>query len=149
MKFRLSLLSTCFAFMLVSQGQTPPPSPPSMQQDSQPASLASSMSKGESKLRGCLRSTNGKYSVESGRLGRVWLSGSEDFAPSVGHTVIVHGSFLDVTAPTSPAPGDPKTDSGASSMRHERNFQVSKIETVSNTCTLKNNRAERSSTDPQ
>ena len=49
--------------------QAPPTSSehsaPSMQQDSQPASMASSANRGDKVVSGCLRSKDGKYKLES------------------------------------------------------------------------------------
>jgi hypothetical protein len=70
MKFPFSLLAICGAISALCLGQLSAQSSHdnsshSMQQDSQPPSLASSMDKGAQKLTGCLRSDNGKYVIES------------------------------------------------------------------------------------
>ena len=116
----------------LSAQSSPDNSSHSMQQDSQPASLASSMDKGEQKLTGCLRSDNGKYVIESKLHKKIWLSGPEDFGPHKGHTVTLYGSYLNDTAPVNKRPAADPAQS-----RSEVDFQVSKIEMVSNTCTLK------------
>ena len=105
MKRLLLMLGTCLAFTAMSMAQTsqqtsPNPtypsgtSSPTMQQDSQQGSMANSENKGEKKIKGCIRSENGKYVLESKHHKMIALTGSEDFAPHVGHTVTVHGNFL-------------------------------------------------------
>ena len=138
MKLPFSQLAICVAVAALCLGQLSAQSSPdnsshSMQQDSQPASLASSMDKGEQKLTGCLRSDNGKYVIENKLHKKIWLSGPEDFGPHKGHTVTLYGSYLNDTAPANKgtAAADPARSRAAV------NFQVSKIEMVSNTCTLK------------
>jgi hypothetical protein len=146
MKLRLSLLAPYAVFVGVSliqssttqaSAQSFPDSPPhSMQQDSQPASLASSLNKGERKLTGCIRSDNGQYVVESKLHKKVWLSGPEDFAPHTGHTVILYGTYLNGSAPANSGRADQKKSSEHSPNRQENNFQVTKVEMVSDTCAV-------------
>lgn len=146
MKLRLSLLAPYAAFVVVSlvqtsttqtSAQSSPDSPPhSIQQDSQPASLASSLNKGERKLTGCIRSDNGKYVVESRPHKKTWPSGAEDFAPHTGHTVILYGTYLNGSTPAHSGRTDQKKSSEPAPSRQENNFQVTKIETVSDTCAV-------------
>jgi hypothetical protein len=125
----LPMLITCFLLSATSIAhgtqQTPPassePSAPSMQQDSQPGSMASSANKGNKIISGCVRSKNGKYMLEGKHHKTIWLTGSEDFAPHVGHTVTIHGSFMFSTE-TSP--------SGQGS-----DFQAKQLEMVADRCT--------------
>jgi hypothetical protein len=143
MKLPSSLLAPCIAVMALSlaqaSAQSSPDSPShSMQQDSQPASLASSLSKGERKLTGCIGSENGKYFVESRLHKKTWLSGSEDFALQAGHKVILYGNFLNESAPKTTARADHGQVAETSSSRQENNFQVSKVEMVSDACPGKN-----------
>jgi hypothetical protein len=118
-----------------------------MQQDSQPASLASSLNEGSTKLSGCIRLESGKYLVESKRHKKIWLSGPVEFAPHTGHTVILHGSFLNESASTNALAGNQRTATEPSVTRQKNNFQVAKIEMVSDTCTLKNTRGIKGSSD--
>lgn len=139
MKKLLPMLVTCcltFTAASIAQGtqQTPlsstnPPehSAPPMQQDSQPGSMASSMNKGDKTVKGCIRSNNGKYMLESKHHKTIWLTGSEDFAPHVGHTVTVHGSFLPST--------------GTSSAGQGSDFLVKQIGMVADRCTLESQKA--------
>lgn len=148
MKLRLSLRASFSVFMAVliltsatqifvheasAQSSTDTP-PHSMQQDSQPASLASSLNQGESKLTGCIRSDNGKYIVETKLHKRVWLSGPEDLAPHAGHSVILYGTYLNGSIPANAARAEQKKSEQPSQARQGNNFQVSKIEMLSDTC---------------
>jgi hypothetical protein len=146
----LLMLATCLAFTAASMAQgtqqtSPRPtypsgnSSPSMQQDSQQGSMANSANKGEKKVKGCIRSENGKYVLESKNHKMIALTGSEDFAPHVGHTVTVHGNFLGgSSSPMSEnAPTAAGTSSAGSSSGGEGSeFQVSKMDMVSESCTL-------------
>jgi hypothetical protein len=127
MKLLISLLTPLIALVAASLAQSSPRSSPdkpphSMQQDSQPASLASSLNEG-------------------------WLSGPVEFAPHTGHTVILHGSFLNESASTNRSPGNQRTAAEPSATRQENNFQVAKIEMVSDTCTLKNTKGIKGCSD--
>ena len=142
MKLPFSQLAICVAIAALCLGQlsaqsTPDNSSHSIQQDSQPPSLASSMDKGEQKLTGCLRSDNGKYVIERKLHKKVWLSGPEDFGPYKGHTVTLDGSYLNDTAPANKG-----TSAASAASRSGSNFQVSKIETVSNTCAPKSTKSD-------
>jgi hypothetical protein len=141
MKLPISLLTALIALIAASlaqsSSQSSPDEPPhSMQQDSQPASPASSLHEGSTKLTGCIRSESGKYLLESKRHKKIWLSGPVEFAPHTGHAVILHGSFLNESASTNTSPGNQGTATEPSVTRQEKNFQVAKIEMVSDTCTL-------------
>lgn len=115
--------------MMAQQTSPNSSSSPSMQQDSQPGSMANSANKGATKIKGCIRSEHGNYLLESKRHKVVALTGSEDFAPHVGHTVTLYGNFLPGTAMGGAAGANGKSAPSA-------NFQVSKMEMVSETCAL-------------
>jgi hypothetical protein len=88
-----------FTAALVAQStqQTSPnstPKPAASSPDSQQASTGNAENKGEKKLKGCIRSENGKYVLETRHDKMVSLTGSQDFAPHVGHTVTLHGKFV-------------------------------------------------------
>ena len=112
------------ASMVHGTQQMPPDlsehSAPSMQQDSRPGSMASSANRGDKVVSGCLRSKDGKYMLESKHHRTIWLSGSEDFAPQVGHTVMVHGSFMSSTEVSPPG--------------QVSDFQVKQIDMVADHC---------------
>ena len=125
----LAMLVTCLLLSAASiahgRQQAPPASSehsaPSMQQDSQPGSMASSANKGDKIISGCLRSKNGKYMLEGKHHKTIWLTGSEDFAPHVGHTVTIHGNFMSSTE--------------ASSAGQASDFQAKQIDMVADRCT--------------
>jgi hypothetical protein len=135
MKILLSLVlgTGIFAFSLAkTTAQTTPENPTrSMQQDSQPASLANSVNQGEKKIAGCLRQERSKFVLENGHR-KIWLSGPEDFASHAGHAVALYGNFLSTSASASGANTDTKTDGHRSNQGSD--FQVTKIEMVSATC---------------
>jgi hypothetical protein len=150
MKLPISLLTALIALIAASlaqsSSQSSPDKPPhSMQQDSQPASLASSLNEGSTKLTGCIRLESGKYLLESKRHKKIWLSGPVEFAPHTTHAVILQGSFLNESASTNTSPGNRATE--PSVIRQENNFQVAKIEMVSDPCTLKNTKGIKGSSD--
>jgi hypothetical protein len=152
MKLPISLFTALIALIAASlaqsSSQSSPDKPPhSMQQDSQPASLASSLNEGSTKLTGCIRSESGKYLLEGKRHKKIWLSGPVEFAPHTGHAVILHGSFLNGSASSNTSPGNQHTAAEPSATRQESNFQVAKIEMVSDTCTLKNTKGIKGSSD--
>jgi hypothetical protein len=166
MKRLLLMLGTCLAFaamsMAQSSQQTSPnpnyPSPnssPTMQQDSQQGSMANSESKGEKKLKGCIRSENGKYVLESKHHKMISLTGSEDFAPHVGHTVTLHGNFLGGSHSASSGAMSENTgtaagtstgapSAGASSSGEGSDFQVTKMDMVSESCNLEGQKGTKS-----
>jgi len=175
MKRLLLMLGTCLAFTAMSMAQTsqqtsPNPtypsgtSSPTMQQDSQQGSMANSENKGEKKIKGCIRSENGKYVLESKHHKMIALTGSEDFAPHVGHTVTVHGTFLNgsnsassgsMSGNTGTATGTsstgtaPTSSAGASSAGGEGSeFQVTKMDMVSESCTMEGQKGMKGDKGP-
>jgi hypothetical protein len=104
-----------------------------MQQDSQPGSMASAANKGNKRIKGCIRCNNGKYILESKDHKMIWLTGPENFASHVDHTVMVHGSFLKTSE---------KADSRASSAGQGSDFQVKQIDTIADRCTLETQKAK-------
>jgi hypothetical protein len=104
-------------------------SAPAMQQDSQPASMASAADKGDRAIKGCLRSNGGKYSLESKHQKPIWLTGSEDLPSHVGQLVVVHGSFISSTE--------------ASSGGQAHNFQVKQVDMVADRCTQTGNASNK------
>jgi hypothetical protein len=119
----------------VSAQSSPDNSSHSMQQDSQPPSMANSMDKGQQKLTGCIRSDQGKYVIGNKLHKKIWLSGPEDFGPHKGHTVTLYGSYLNDTTST-------HKGASADASRLGSNFQVTKIDMVSNTCSLKSTQSD-------
>ena len=128
MKTILPMLVTCLLLSappMAHGGQQAAPassehSAPSMQQDSQPGSMASSANKGDRVVSGCLRSKDGKFMLESKHHKMIWLTGSEDLGPHVGHSVTVHGNFMSST-------GNPPVGQVS-------DFQVKQIDMVADHC---------------
>ena len=157
----LLMLATCLAFTAASMAQgtqqkspnpTYPPadSSPSMQQDSQPGSMANSENKGQKKIKGCIRSENGKYVLESKHHKTISLTGSEDFAPHVGHTVTVHGNFLNgsksagaMSQNTGTGTSSTGAPSAGAASGEGSDFQVTKMDMVSDSCTLENQKGTK------
>lgn len=129
MKKILPTIAVCVLFIAAlpaQPAQQPTPgSGPAMQQDSQPASMASAADKGDKTVKGCLRSNGGKYSLESKHRKTVWLTGSEDVSSHVGQFVVVHGSFISSTE--------------AASGGQAHNFQVKQVDMVADRCTQTGN----------
>jgi hypothetical protein len=146
MRTLLLMLAVCLTFTAASMAQNTQqtsPNSPSMQQDSQPGSMANSENKGDKKIRGCIRSENGNYMLESKHHKMITLTGSEDFAPHVGHTVTLYGTFLPGPAAGAGAE-NAGTTAGASSAGQGSNFQVSKMYMVSESCILENQKGMKS-----
>jgi hypothetical protein len=124
------------AFIVSPMAQTTPENPTrSMQQDSQPASLASSVNQGEKKISGCLRQEKEKFALENGHHKKIWLSGPEDFASHAGHTVTLYGNFLTTSAPSKRSA--PRSNQGT-------DFQVTRMETMSPTCETEKSKVSKS-----
>ncbi len=119
-----------------AKSQTTPEGPSrSMQQDSQPASLANSVNPGEKKMSGCLRQEKGKFVLENARHKKIWLSGPEDFAAQAGHTVSLYGNFLNTSESANSAKTGARSDLHGSSQATD--FQVTRMEMVSASCSQK------------
>jgi hypothetical protein len=88
-------------------------------------------SKGEKKLKGCIQSQGGKYVLQDRHGKEVALSGSQDFASHVGHTVTVHGTY----AGGSDASAGAAAASSNSAMSGDQ-FLVSKLDMVSESCSM-------------
>jgi len=132
---RNTLLALAFGlgFAVSLMAQTTPENPSrSMQQDSQPASLASSVNQGEKKISGCLRQEKEKFALENGHHKKIWLSGPEDFASHAGHTVTLYGNFSPTSAPSN------------SSTHSSTDFQVTRMEMVSPTCETEKSKVYKS-----
>jgi hypothetical protein len=101
---------------------------PEMQTQSQIDSQKQGQTNGERKLKGCIASQGGNYTLQTKHGKEVPLAGSADFASHVGHTVTVHGMYgsnSTVAAPTGSTPDNSASDG---------QFMVSKIDMVSDTC---------------
>jgi hypothetical protein len=134
----LIAIGVAFPVFIVAQAlmQTAPADQShSMQQDSQPASLAKSVNQGEKKIAGCLRQESGKFALDNGHR-KIWLSGPEDFAAHAGHSVTLYGNFLRTSVANNSANTDANTNGHSSNhpSTQEADFQVTRIEMVSTTC---------------
>jgi hypothetical protein len=83
-------------------------------------------SKGEKKMKGCVQSQGGSYVLMDKHGKQIPLSGSSDIASHVGHTVTVHGTY---------GSGASAMNSASSSGPGET-FNVTKIDTNSETCKM-------------
>lgn len=107
-----------------SQGSSPTAS----QQRSSSGMQSSDNAKGDQKLTGCVRSTNGEYMLETKKGKSVSLAG-QDVSAHVGHTVAVHGSWNSAGASDSSAMG------GGANAKAGKSFNVSSVEMISDSCT--------------
>jgi hypothetical protein len=82
--------------------------------------------KGEHKLTGCVRSTNGEYLLETKKGKSVPLAG-QDVSAHVGHTVAVHGTW-------SSAGSSESSMSSGSGAKGEKSFNVSSVDMISDSC---------------
>lgn len=136
MRNLLLALAFALAFTVLLMGQTTQENPPwPIQQDSQPASLASSVNQGEKKISGCLQQEKEKFTLENGSHKKIWLSGPEDFASHVGHRVTLYGNFSTTSAPSS---------GSAHRSKQGTDFQVTKMEMVSPTCEAEKSKGSKS-----
>jgi hypothetical protein len=121
MKRLFLTMATCLAFTaaLVAQStqQTSPnntPKPADSSPHSQQSSTGNAENKGEKKLKGCIRSENGKYVLETKHDKMVSLTGLQDFASHVGHTVTLHGKFVNNSSSAGAMSENPGTGTGDS-----------------------------------
>jgi hypothetical protein len=114
-------------------GTQSPDTNPSTQPQTTP-SQSSDMSKmgdtkGEKKLKGCLKSSGGSYTLEQKGGKDVALSSSQDLSAHVGHMVTVHGSYAGGSSSASGA-----ASSSATSSTGGDTFTVTKVDMVSDSC---------------
>lgn len=145
-----------------SPSATSPSSSQSTSMGSQSSTTGSQSSaseaKGEKKLKGCIQSQGGQYFLEEKHGKQVALTGSQDFASHVGHTVTVHGTYENASAgagsmgtssTSSTATGTSTSSTGTPSSSAGEQFMVSKIDMDSDTCKLdKEKGTNPSSTNP-
>jgi hypothetical protein len=116
-----------------AQQTAQPAQTPDMQTPSNPAGNTSA--KSEKKLKGCVRSENGKFFLEKKNGEKVELTGSQDLSAHVGHTVAVHGSEESAAAGGGAA-GTPTASGSSAPAGGGAQFSVSKVDMVSDTCSL-------------
>jgi len=127
------------AFAQTTPGTQPPDTNPSTQPQTSP-SQSSDMSKmddtkGEKKLKGCIQSSGGSYTLEQKGGKDTPLSGS-DLSSHVGHMVTVHGSYGSGSSGASSSTG--------MSAGSGQTFNVTKIEMVSESCSLDKGKTDNS-----
>jgi len=124
----------------VPQGSNPSTQPstsptPAPDMSSSGNQTAPSETKGEKKLKGCIQSESGKYVLQDKHGKDVALTGSQDFASHVGHTVTIHGTFASGSdASSSGGASATASGSGGMSASTGQQFMVSKLDMVSETC---------------
>jgi len=85
--------------------------------------------KGEKKMKGCIKSEGGQYMLEDKHGKSTSLSG-QDLSAHVGHEVTVHGSW------GSGSSSDSSAASSGGSMGSGKTFNVTKVDMISETCTM-------------
>ena len=142
---KLSLLvSLVLAFAISVWAQTPSPNDTqsgasSSASQSSPSSQGTMGSQGsmntseqgkmgkEHKVKGCLESQNGSYELREKSGKEIELTGSADMSQYANHEVVVHGEWANSGASSASSTSD-MSKSG------EKQFTVSKIDSVSDTC---------------
>jgi hypothetical protein len=89
---------------------------------------------GERKLKGCILSQGGSYTLQTKHGKEVPLTGSADFASHVGHTVTVHGTYESKSSVAAPTASAAPTGSTADNSTPNGAFMVSKVDMVSESC---------------
>jgi hypothetical protein len=112
-----------------SPSQTSPAQAPGMSNPNNPGDTT-----GEQKLKGCIASQGDKYVLQDKHGKEISLSGSQDLASHVGHTVTLHGTYS--KGSDASTGGSSATSAPASGATSGDNFLVSKVDMVSETCTM-------------
>lgn len=126
-----------------AQSQTAPSQSPEMQNQNEKQNQT--QANGEKKLKGCISSQGGTYTLQTKHGKEVALAGSADLASHVGHTVAVYGAYSNAvsgaTTPTASAAPTDGTEHNNSATGGQ--FVVSKIEMVSDTCKEKDKEKDK------
>jgi hypothetical protein len=110
------------------------------------SSSSTASTKGEKKLKGCIESQGGQYTLQEKKGKQVKLTGSADLASHVGHQVTVHGTYAGSGSGAAGNSGADKMPSSSgstsanpssSSSGGEQEFMVTKIDHESDTCKIK------------
>jgi hypothetical protein len=93
----------------------------------------------EHKLKGCLESQSGSYELreESGK--EIALTGSSDLSQYANHEVVIHGDWANAGANSTSSTSD-------MSKADEKQFTVSKVDSVADTC--KSSKNEKGNANP-
>lgn len=109
---------------------------PSMQQaPSNDTSMSGAANNSEKKIKGCVAQQNGQYVLETKHGKSVPLSG-QDVSAHVGHTVALHGTWAAASAGSQTSTG----------MSAGNSFNVSKVDMISDSCSMKGNTSTGSGT---
>jgi hypothetical protein len=109
-------------------------------------STSETSTKGEKKLKGCIESQGGQYTLKEKSGKEVKLTGSADLASHVGHEVTVHGSYQPSAGSSATNTSSEKMPSSSgsttanptsSTSSSEQEFMVTKIDHESDTCKIK------------
>jgi len=88
----------------------------------------------EKKLKGCIASQGDKYVLQDKHGKEIALSGSQELASHVGHTVTVHGTYANGSdASTGASSATSATANGGTAGDQ---FLVSKVDMISESCTM-------------
>jgi hypothetical protein len=116
---------------------------PSMQQpDTQAGSTGmngNATDTSEKKIKGCVAQQNGQYVLQTKHGKSVPLSG-QDVSAHVGHTVALHGMWASSSAGTQTSTS-PAGSAGS--------FEVTKVDMISDSCTMSSNSTGSTSPTPQ
>ncbi len=107
--------------------QQPSPSTQPQTSPSHSRDTSDNSARGEKKLKGCIKSEGGKYMLEEKHGKEIALTGSQDFASHVGHTVAVHGNW---------SSGSDMSSSNSGMSASGGQFMVSKLDMVSDSCKM-------------
>ena len=90
---------------------------------------------GEQVLQGCVSLQGGRYVLQRSRGETVTPAGDQDLSAHVGHTVALHGNYAPAGSGAG-RPPDSTTTSPGSSEPSSPKFVVTKIDVVSETCSI-------------
>ena len=90
---------------------------------------------GEQVLQGCVSLQGGRYVLQRSRGETVTPAGDLDLSAHVGHTVALHGNYASADSEAGRPPNSTATSSGSSEQSSPK-FVVTKIDMVSETCSI-------------
>jgi hypothetical protein len=135
----------------MGQGSSAGQSSGSMGQESSSTMSHGSESKGEKKMKGCIRSEGGQYMLED-RHGKTTQLSGQDLSAHVGHEVTVHGTWASgsssgASETSAGAAGSSGGSMGAGSSG--KTLNVTKVDMISETCTMGKSKGSSDSTQKQ
>jgi hypothetical protein len=120
--FALGLSALAQTTSSTQEPSTQPQTSPSHSRD-----MSDNSARGEKKMKGCIKSEGGKYMLEEKHGKESALTGSQDFASHLGHTVAVHGTWNS---------GSDMSSSNSSMSASGSQFLVSKLDMISDSCKM-------------